>query len=154
MMRNVLGKSTPSVSKVRKRFNPNSAQRCYGLIECGASFLTAQCHETSCVRGRCWETIENTTCLCEAGFQGDRCEKGEDPHVFNHQVCIIVFNCDCELSQMSHCVWCCTIIAADAEVVISDCTFFIQIPDRVFAFPKTISLKPSLKRYAYILCVK
>ncbi|XP_068175738.1 L-selectin-like [Antennarius striatus] len=34
----------------------------------------AQCNETSCVRGRCHETIENTTCLCEPGFEGDRCQ--------------------------------------------------------------------------------
>ncbi|XP_056894854.1 L-selectin-like isoform X2 [Takifugu flavidus] len=46
----------------------------------------AQCHETSCVRGRCWETIENTTCLCEAGFQGDRCEKA----IMNNQMEVII----------------------------------------------------------------
>ncbi|XP_068599673.1 L-selectin-like [Brachionichthys hirsutus] len=34
----------------------------------------AQCDETSCERGRCLETIENTTCLCEPGFEGDRCQ--------------------------------------------------------------------------------
>ncbi|CAN9500487.1 unnamed protein product [Ophioblennius macclurei] len=35
----------------------------------------AQCNATLCGRGRCQETIENTTCLCEPGFSGDRCQK-------------------------------------------------------------------------------
>lgn len=35
----------------------------------------AQCHETTCERGKCQETIENTTCLCEPGFYGDRCHR-------------------------------------------------------------------------------
>nr|XP_046248048.1 L-selectin-like isoform X2 [Scatophagus argus]XP_046248049.1 L-selectin-like isoform X2 [Scatophagus argus] len=34
----------------------------------------AQCNATSCERGRCLETVENTTCLCESGFKGDRCQ--------------------------------------------------------------------------------
>ncbi|XP_034533705.1 L-selectin-like [Notolabrus celidotus] len=34
----------------------------------------AQCEETSCENGRCQESIENTTCLCEPGFEGDRCQ--------------------------------------------------------------------------------
>ncbi|XP_030288130.1 E-selectin [Sparus aurata] len=34
----------------------------------------AQCNATSCDRGRCQETIENTTCICEPGFKGDRCQ--------------------------------------------------------------------------------
>uniref|UniRef100_A0A3P9L3G3 Selectin E n=1 Tax=Oryzias latipes TaxID=8090 RepID=A0A3P9L3G3_ORYLA len=34
----------------------------------------AQCENTSCERGSCQETIDNTTCLCEAGFYGDRCQ--------------------------------------------------------------------------------
>ncbi|XP_035509971.1 P-selectin-like [Morone saxatilis] len=34
----------------------------------------AQCNTTSCSRGRCQETIQNTTCLCEPGFEGDRCQ--------------------------------------------------------------------------------
>ncbi|XP_078141777.1 L-selectin, partial [Centroberyx gerrardi] len=34
----------------------------------------AQCTATSCGRGRCVETIENITCLCELGFEGDRCQ--------------------------------------------------------------------------------
>ncbi|KAM9848400.1 L-selectin [Aulostomus maculatus] len=34
----------------------------------------AQCNETSCDRGRCHETINNFTCLCEPGFEGDRCQ--------------------------------------------------------------------------------
>ncbi|XP_028259920.1 E-selectin [Parambassis ranga] len=34
----------------------------------------AQCNATSCERGRCQETIKNTTCICEPGFQGDRCQ--------------------------------------------------------------------------------
>lgn len=41
-------------------------------------FLTAQCNATSCDRGRCQETIENTTCICEPGFKGDRCQTGEE----------------------------------------------------------------------------
>ncbi|XP_074524308.1 L-selectin [Halichoeres trimaculatus] len=35
----------------------------------------AQCNETLCENGRCQETIENTTCLCEPGFEGDRCQR-------------------------------------------------------------------------------
>ncbi|XP_041863015.1 L-selectin-like [Melanotaenia boesemani] len=34
----------------------------------------AQCNSTSCERGRCQETIGNTTCLCEPGFEGNRCQ--------------------------------------------------------------------------------
>ncbi|XP_071382216.1 L-selectin-like [Centroberyx affinis] len=34
----------------------------------------AQCTATSCGKGRCVETIENITCLCEPGFEGDRCQ--------------------------------------------------------------------------------
>ncbi|XP_008291463.1 L-selectin isoform X2 [Stegastes partitus] len=34
----------------------------------------AQCTAAACERGRCQETIENTTCLCDPGFTGDRCE--------------------------------------------------------------------------------
>uniref|UniRef100_A0A3Q1FV28 E-selectin n=1 Tax=Acanthochromis polyacanthus TaxID=80966 RepID=A0A3Q1FV28_9TELE len=34
----------------------------------------AQCNSASCERGRCQETINSTTCLCEPGFKGDRCE--------------------------------------------------------------------------------
>ncbi|KAK5870182.1 hypothetical protein PBY51_024837 [Eleginops maclovinus] len=34
----------------------------------------AQCIETSCERGRCQETINNMTCICEPGFEGDRCQ--------------------------------------------------------------------------------
>ncbi|CAL8395792.1 unnamed protein product [Boreogadus saida] len=34
----------------------------------------AQCNLTSCDRGRCRETIDNTICLCEPGFGGDRCQ--------------------------------------------------------------------------------
>lgn len=42
------------------------------------SFLsTAQCHTTSCERGRCQETINNATCVCDPGFVGDRCHIGE-----------------------------------------------------------------------------
>lgn len=104
MMRNAPIKSSPSVSKVGKWFNPDRAQRCYGPIE--YFLFTAQCNETSCVRGQCWETIENTMCLCEDGFQADKCEKGEDLPVFHHQSYLMVFNCDCVGSQMSHCVWC------------------------------------------------
>ncbi|XP_047442472.1 P-selectin-like [Mugil cephalus] len=33
-----------------------------------------QCNATSCERGRCEETIENTTCICEPGFKGERCQ--------------------------------------------------------------------------------
>lgn len=47
----------------------------------------AQCNATSCERGRCWETIDNTTCLCDPGFVGDRChiavndEQTEKPEI-------------------------------------------------------------------------
>ncbi|XP_054459426.1 E-selectin-like [Anoplopoma fimbria] len=34
----------------------------------------AQCNTTTCDRGRCQETRDNTTCLCEPGFKGDRCQ--------------------------------------------------------------------------------
>ncbi|XP_072245735.1 E-selectin-like [Leuresthes tenuis] len=34
----------------------------------------AQCNATSCERGRCQEVINSTTCLCEPGFEGDRCQ--------------------------------------------------------------------------------
>ncbi|XP_030583092.1 L-selectin [Archocentrus centrarchus] len=33
-----------------------------------------QCNATSCERGRCQETINSTRCLCERGFEGDRCQ--------------------------------------------------------------------------------
>ncbi|XP_020503285.1 L-selectin isoform X2 [Labrus bergylta] len=39
-----------------------------------AACYKAQCNETSCDRGRCQETIENITCLCEPGYEGDRCQ--------------------------------------------------------------------------------
>lgn len=35
----------------------------------------AQCTATTCITGKCQETMENTTCLCEPGFSGDRCQK-------------------------------------------------------------------------------
>ncbi|GLD50239.1 E-selectin-like protein [Lates japonicus] len=42
----------------------------------------SQCTESSCVRGTCHETIENTTCLCEPGFKGDRCQTAvQCPHL-------------------------------------------------------------------------
>ena len=41
-------------------------------------FLTAQCNATICGRGRCQETIENITCLCDPGFEGDRCQTGKE----------------------------------------------------------------------------
>ncbi|KAK7888933.1 hypothetical protein WMY93_024493 [Mugilogobius chulae] len=39
-----------------------------------ASCFKAQCTNTTCDRGRCLETINNATCLCEVGFVGDRCQ--------------------------------------------------------------------------------
>ncbi|XP_029988736.1 L-selectin isoform X2 [Sphaeramia orbicularis] len=39
-----------------------------------AACYKAQCNATICGRGRCHETIENITCICEPGFVGDRCE--------------------------------------------------------------------------------
>uniref|UniRef100_A0A672HMI0 Selectin P n=1 Tax=Salarias fasciatus TaxID=181472 RepID=A0A672HMI0_SALFA len=45
----------------------------------------AQCHAASCERGRCQETIKNTTCLCEPGFSGDRCQ--------NVTICFLCFLC-------------------------------------------------------------
>ncbi|XP_062280255.1 L-selectin-like [Scomber scombrus] len=38
----------------------------------------AQCNATICGRGRCQETIENMTCLCDPGFEGDRCQTGKE----------------------------------------------------------------------------
>uniref|UniRef100_A0A3Q1FXF4 E-selectin n=1 Tax=Acanthochromis polyacanthus TaxID=80966 RepID=A0A3Q1FXF4_9TELE len=43
----------------------------------------AQCNSASCERGRCQETINSTTCLCEPGFKGDRCETAEQCPVLN-----------------------------------------------------------------------
>ncbi|KAI3368816.1 hypothetical protein L3Q82_025802, partial [Scortum barcoo] len=34
----------------------------------------AQCNATLCDKGTCQETIENVTCLCEPGYEGDRCQ--------------------------------------------------------------------------------
>nr|XP_057928200.1 L-selectin-like isoform X2 [Doryrhamphus excisus] len=34
----------------------------------------AQCNATICGRGRCREAVNNFTCLCVAGFEGDRCQ--------------------------------------------------------------------------------
>ncbi|XP_042337428.1 L-selectin-like [Plectropomus leopardus] len=34
----------------------------------------AQCNATICGRGRCQETINNITCLCDPGYEGDRCQ--------------------------------------------------------------------------------
>uniref|UniRef100_A0A673A2G6 Selectin E n=1 Tax=Sphaeramia orbicularis TaxID=375764 RepID=A0A673A2G6_9TELE len=42
-----------------------------------AACYKAQCNATICGRGRCHETIENITCICEPGFVGDRCETGK-----------------------------------------------------------------------------
>lgn len=39
-----------------------------------ATCYKAQCTNTSCDRGRCHETINNFTCLCEPGFVGDQCQ--------------------------------------------------------------------------------
>uniref|UniRef100_A0A3Q2C8Z2 E-selectin n=1 Tax=Cyprinodon variegatus TaxID=28743 RepID=A0A3Q2C8Z2_CYPVA len=36
----------------------------------------AQCNQTSCVNGMCWETINSTTCLCYPGYEGDKCQTG------------------------------------------------------------------------------
>ncbi|KAK5931123.1 hypothetical protein CgunFtcFv8_027298 [Champsocephalus gunnari] len=48
----------------------------------------AQCNETSCERGRCQETINNMTCLCEPGFEGDRCQTPEElPLTNNYTQC-------------------------------------------------------------------
>nr|XP_033936693.1 P-selectin-like isoform X2 [Pseudochaenichthys georgianus] len=48
----------------------------------------AQCNETSCERGRCQETINNMTCLCEPGFEGDRCQTAEElPLTNNYTQC-------------------------------------------------------------------
>lgn len=38
----------------------------------------AQCNETTCDGGTCQETIENTTCVFEPGFEGDSGQKGEE----------------------------------------------------------------------------
>ncbi|KAM9761737.1 L-selectin isoform 1-T1 [Menidia menidia] len=34
----------------------------------------AQCDVATCQKGTCQETIGNTTCLCDPGFEGDRCQ--------------------------------------------------------------------------------
>ncbi|XP_077391439.1 L-selectin [Festucalex cinctus] len=39
----------------------------------------AQCNETICGRGRCQETVNNVTCLCEPGFAGDTCQTASVP---------------------------------------------------------------------------
>ncbi|XP_072294175.1 L-selectin-like [Eucyclogobius newberryi] len=39
-----------------------------------ATCYKAQCTNTTCDGGRCHETINNVTCLCEPGFVGDRCQ--------------------------------------------------------------------------------
>ncbi|KAI9547586.1 hypothetical protein NQZ68_014852 [Dissostichus eleginoides] len=44
----------------------------------------AQCNDTSCERGRCQETINNTTCLCEPGFEGDRCQTAKELPLTNN----------------------------------------------------------------------
>ncbi|KAK2835609.1 hypothetical protein Q5P01_016093 [Channa striata] len=44
----------------------------------------AQCNATSCVRGQCQETIENTTCLCEPGFMGERCQTAVECSPLSH----------------------------------------------------------------------
>lgn len=65
-----------------------------------------QCHGTTCERGICQETIENTTCLCEPGFNGDRCQKAvECPRLSQpdngHLSCsdtLQVFNTTCQFT--------------------------------------------------------
>lgn len=66
----------------------------------------AQCNAATCERGRCQETIENTTCLCEPGFYGDRCQKAvECPPLSNpdngHLRCsnkLQIFNTTCQFT--------------------------------------------------------
>nr|XP_040040887.1 L-selectin-like [Gasterosteus aculeatus aculeatus] len=38
----------------------------------------AQCKATTCERGICQETIDNTSCVCEHGFEGDRCQTAKE----------------------------------------------------------------------------
>lgn len=41
-------------------------------------YITDQCNQTSCMgQGRCLETINNFTCVCEPGFEGHFCQTGE-----------------------------------------------------------------------------
>ncbi|XP_026201381.1 L-selectin-like isoform X2 [Anabas testudineus] len=49
-----------------------------------AACYKAQCNATSCSRGRCQETIDNITCLCEPGFKGDRCQTAIDCPSLSH----------------------------------------------------------------------
>uniref|UniRef100_A0A3Q3MU46 Selectin E n=1 Tax=Labrus bergylta TaxID=56723 RepID=A0A3Q3MU46_9LABR len=59
-----------------------------------AACYKAQCNETSCDRGRCQETIENITCLCEPGYEGDRCQTGKEK-----AFCLITCCCNTTISQ-------------------------------------------------------
>ncbi|XP_027882454.1 L-selectin isoform X1 [Xiphophorus couchianus] len=34
----------------------------------------AQCNDSSCVKGSCWETLNSTACLCSDGYEGDKCQ--------------------------------------------------------------------------------
>ncbi|XP_032429206.1 L-selectin-like isoform X2 [Xiphophorus hellerii] len=34
----------------------------------------AQCNDSSCVKGSCWETLNSTACLCTDGYEGDKCQ--------------------------------------------------------------------------------
>uniref|UniRef100_A0A3P9P3E7 Selectin P n=1 Tax=Poecilia reticulata TaxID=8081 RepID=A0A3P9P3E7_POERE len=40
----------------------------------------AQCDDSSCVKGSCWETLNSTACLCSDGYEGDKCQTAE--HLF------------------------------------------------------------------------
>ncbi|KAM7388319.1 hypothetical protein PAMP_024504 [Pampus punctatissimus] len=57
--------------------------------KCGNQKYTAcykaQCNATTCGKGRCQETIENITCLCDPGFEGDRCQSAlSQPNAYHN----------------------------------------------------------------------
>ncbi|KAM7013090.1 L-selectin [Tautogolabrus adspersus] len=71
----------------------------------------AQCNETSCDRGRCQETIENITCLCEPGYEGDRCQTAVEcplPQIDNGYLSCskgnLTFNSTCQFKCCSGCL--------------------------------------------------
>ena len=83
MMRNVACKNMQFVIKVclaaclsKDKSKKNNSMKDLDIME-DAFFLKAQCTTDSCENGKCLETINKTTCACDPGFKGDRCETGK-----------------------------------------------------------------------------